>query len=336
MNDDENRLLRALGAVQAAGPRLEPTWDPRAGAGVVYRATGDALEDQLLRNDLETLASGDYLERMFLERLSLCPNCKSHALNVHESCLSCYSSNLKQLKVILHFRCGFVGPVSAFSEEPQGRRCPKCRKLLQDLGTDHDSPGDYFVCLTCNATFQVAEVGARCLSCGARFAGPEMKNIGVRDIFAYRLTAVGEEALKAGRLLEARGEALVEPDGLTYRRHMLLEFVEDERRRRLGLGTRFGLIVLGAGTNGTSAGLDTDVVLAVRKALSDTDKLGRLDEHHLVAVLPGASTGRTKATMQQILELAAPRPLRAEIAELPDGGSVAEHLEAAAVRIDAT
>ena len=323
--------------MQAAGVLLEPAWDPRASAGVVYRGTGSALDDQLLRNDLETLAGQDYLERVFVERLSLCPNCGSHALNVHESCLTCFSSHLKQTKAILHFRCGFVGPVSAFAEEAKGRRCPKCRKLLQDLGTDHDSPGDYFICQACNAMFQVAEVGARCLSCGARFSGPDMRNIGQRDIFAYRLTGLGTEALGAGRLAPAPGQSLPAMDGWLYRRGVLIEQVEDERRRQLGLGTRFGLILLAAAGGDRRAEIDAPVAAAVQRALADTDKLGRLDAYHLVAVLPGASSGRIKATRQRILELTAQGPapaLRAETVELPDGGSAADHLDQIALQLD--
>jgi hypothetical protein len=200
-------LLGALRAVRAAGSTLEPTWDPRAREGVVYRGTGSPLEDESLRSDLDDLAADGYVEPLFVDRLSVCPTCNSHAINVREICLSCFSPNLREVKALFHFRCGFVGAVEAFTEEPRGRRCPKCRKLLQDLGTDHDSPGDYFACRACNAEFQVAEIGARCISCGARFAGVEMQRVAQRDVFAYRLTVRGAAALDEGRLLEEPREA---------------------------------------------------------------------------------------------------------------------------------
>lgn len=207
MNDRDARLLRSLRVVSAAGPMIEPAWDPAARDGVVYRGTGSPLDDLTLPADFEELARAGYLERVFLDRLSLCPNCESHALNVREVCLTCGSTNLKAVKTLLHFRCGYVGPVTAFAQEAQGRRCPKCRKLLQDLGTDHDSPGDYFHCQACNAEFQVPDVGARCLSCGSRFAGTDMQRVLQRDVFAYRLTALGSAALRDGRLLDDSRQA---------------------------------------------------------------------------------------------------------------------------------
>ncbi len=207
MNDLSTRLLRTLRAVLAAGSTLEPTWDPRAREGVVYRGTGSPLDDESLRSDLDDLAAGDYVEPIFVDRLSVCPTCNSHAINVREVCLSCFSSNLIQITALFHFRCGFVGAAETFTEEPRGRRCPKCRKLLQDLGTDHESPGDYFACRACNATFQVPEIGARCISCGARFAGLDMQRLRQRDVFAYRLTVRGVAALDAGRLVEEPREA---------------------------------------------------------------------------------------------------------------------------------
>ncbi len=316
---------------------LEPTWNPHAREGVIYRGTGSTLGDASLLGDLEELADEDYLERIFVDRLSLCPNCESHALNVHEVCLTCASANLVQVKTLLHFRCGFVGPVSAFAQETRGLRCPKCRKLLADPGTDHDSPGDYFTCRACNASFQVAEVGARCLACGARFAGVEMQRVTPRDIYAYRLTALGSAALAEGRLLEGPREALYDAGGSLYRRNVLIAHVEDERRRRIDAGTAFGLIVVGAGKNGSRAPIADDVAGHVRKVLSDTDKLGRLDDHHLVALLPGASKAQTKSALKRVLETRGTNgtaPFRADVVELPDAESVADRLDEVARRID--
>jgi hypothetical protein len=203
MNERSERLLEALRTVSKAGATLEPSWNPHAREGFAYHGNGSSLDDEQLREDLEELARDGYVEHVFVDRLSLCPHCESHALNVREVCLSCSSSRLKQVKVLFHFRCGYVGAVSSYAAEPQGRRCPKCAKLLQDLGADHDSPGDYFSCLACNAMFQVPEIGARCLCCGTRLTGIDMQRIGQRDVFAYRLLARGEAAVSAGRLLDA-------------------------------------------------------------------------------------------------------------------------------------
>jgi hypothetical protein len=201
MNDRRNRLLGTL-ALMPANAALDPAWEPLSRRGFVYRLTGSELDDLELFDDLETLAEEGYLERVFIERLSLCPNCESHALNVHESCLTCGSSNLRQFKAIFHFRCGFIGPTEAYKKEDAGLRCPKCNRILRDLGTDHDSPGDYFECLSCGSMLQVPEVGARCLSCGAGFLGSALQSVGRRDVYAYRITAVGGAALRESQLLD--------------------------------------------------------------------------------------------------------------------------------------
>lgn len=200
MSDRNGRLLRMLAAIPSDSA-LAPVWQSASPAGFLYLTGVQDMSEVDALEDLETLASGGYLERTFVERLSLCPHCTSHALNVHESCPQCESSNLSSFKALFHFRCGYVGPAGSFKLESSGFRCPKCNRILGDLGTDHDSPGEYFECRACSAKFQTPNVGARCLACGARFSGDE--ETGHRDVFVYRLTARGKTALKENRLLEA-------------------------------------------------------------------------------------------------------------------------------------
>lgn len=201
MNDRTVRLLRLLSAIPDESV-LPPVWQPASPSGFVYLTGSADLAGTALLEDLETLADQAYVERTFVERLSLCPHCSNHALNVHESCPTCDSSNLKAFKALFHFRCGYVGPTEAFKSEPAGLRCPKCNRILADLGTDHDSPGDYFQCQACSAMFQLPNVGARCLSCGAAFSGSAMERIGHRDVFSYRLTERGKVAVRDQRLLD--------------------------------------------------------------------------------------------------------------------------------------
>jgi hypothetical protein len=328
--DRSGRLLRTLSVVRGAGGTLEPAWDPIARDGVSYRGAGSALNDQSLAADLDELASASYLDRVFVDRLSLCPHCSSHALNVREVCLTCGSANLTHMKTILHFRCGYVGPLTAFKEEAAGRRCPKCGKIFDNLGTDHDSPGDFFICRSCNAEFQIPEVGARCVSCGAKFGGIDMAKVKMRDVYAYRLTALGTAALDDGRLREAPGELEVDESGLD-RRSVLIANVEEERRRRLAGGADFGLIVLGAGSNGTVREIGGPLAHVVRGALGAADRLGRLDRNHLVAILPGANAARTTSTVKRVLGVG---NIRAVAIDLYDSADVAERLDEAARHVD--
>lgn len=201
MNELTSRQLRVL-ALVPQDSRIEPVWESAARTGFVYRGAGSELRDVSLLDDLEELADGAFLERVFIERISLCPSCESPALNVHDSCASCTSSNLQPFKALFHFRCGYVGPATSFKPERDGLRCPKCNRMLRDLGTDFDSPGDYFQCRSCASMFQTPAVGARCLSCGGRFSGDTLQHVAHRDVYGYRLTPAGKSALGHERIVE--------------------------------------------------------------------------------------------------------------------------------------
>ena len=330
MNDRDTRLLGALKAVPPDGT-LEPSWEPQARSGFVYRGTGSDLLDDRLADDLEYLADRDYLERVFMERVSLCGNCGSHAVNVHEACMSCASSNLVQFKALLHFRCGYVGPVSAFREERQGLRCPKCNRILADVGTDHDSPGEYFRCKSCASMFQVPDIGARCLSCGSRFSGAAMQSIGHRDAFAYRLTNLGRAAVKENRLMEETPEESG-TEGVE-RRHVVLQEVEDARRSRIDGGEKFGVLVIRCGTNGTVLP-QSDVAAAIRRTVSQKFSLGRLDAQHLVMFVPNASASTVKSLSGQLGSLANNVPLKTRVVDIADSEPVNDALEFAARQLD--
>ncbi len=198
-DDAQERLLKALAFVPRDS-RLEPLWEPRARLGFVFRGAAAGFDEEQLAEDLATLAERGYLERIFVERLMTCPKCESHSVNVHEACVTCASANLSVIKSYFHFRCGFIGPEKAFSLEPDGMRCPKCRILLVDRGATFDSPGDFFECNACTAMFQQPQMAVRCLSCGGLYLGPALAELRHRDVYAYRLTIRGETALARGSL----------------------------------------------------------------------------------------------------------------------------------------
>jgi hypothetical protein len=191
--EDRPYLLEVLAAIPPDA-LLEPVWNYTSPQGFYYSG-GSEPDRERMKQALEELVAQGYAERVFFDRLSLCPNCESQALNVRETCPSCGSANLGQFVAKFHFRCGYVGPESAFGLEPGGLRCPKCRRLLKDLGTDHDSPGTFFECRACTAQFQTPQIGGRCLACACRFDQKAMQNVGHRDVFAYRITEKGRAAL---------------------------------------------------------------------------------------------------------------------------------------------
>ena len=333
MSERDERWLRALATVRDAGPLLEARWDPQSREGFVY-VRGDDLADEELRSSLEDLARFGYVERTFVDRLSLCPNCRSHAINVREICLSCKSSNLTSVETLHHYRCGFVGPSYAFALDDEGRRCPKCGRTLHDLGTDFDSPGTSFVCRVCDSKFQLPDVGALCLSCGQTLAGDEMRRIVYREAFSYRLSRLGAAALQSGRLLDRDGETRYENGAHVFRRSVVLAMLEDERKRSRRFGTPYSVIVIAVKSEAHEMALAPRLL----ELVGETDKLGRLDARHYLLLMPSVSSAQAKATLKQILNHPSQEVrdaiVRAAMVELGDASNTVERLAEATRWID--
>src|SRR5262249_32408184 len=106
----EERCLKLLRQIALAGGTVAPGADPNARHGYAYTLLNDDAE-----RDLIILARRNYLEARFFERVSLCPKCDSHHLNVREVCPGCRRAHLTNDGLLHHFRCGYVGIPSEFS-----------------------------------------------------------------------------------------------------------------------------------------------------------------------------------------------------------------------------
>src|SRR5262245_35613636 len=107
---EDERRLNLLRQIAVAGGKIAPDPEPPAEHGYAYIALGDDVE-----RDLSTLARRNYLEQRFFDRVSLCPKCDSHHLNVREICPGCGQAHLAQEGLLHHFRCGYVGLPSEFA-----------------------------------------------------------------------------------------------------------------------------------------------------------------------------------------------------------------------------
>jgi hypothetical protein len=157
----DERRLDLLRRIAAAGGTIRPNAEPEAQRGYEYLALGDADE-----KDLSYLAQRDYLDERFFDRVSLCPKCTSHHLNVREICPGCRRAHLANEGLLHHFRCGYVGILSEFTTGKDGSRaCPKCNHKLHHLGTEYDRLGKTFVCRECGVISENPPVEAVCLAC---------------------------------------------------------------------------------------------------------------------------------------------------------------------------
>ena len=246
---------------------------------------------------------------------------------MHECCTSCGGSHFVSFRALFHFRCGFVGPTTAFKEEPKGLRCPKCNRLLADIGTDHDSPGEFFRCRGCAAMFQVPQMGARCVSCAARFGGADMSLIEHRDVFAYRIASLGSAALREERLFETFDEVL-RADHMLEPRHRIVERLMHLRETQTSKPPPYALIAIGL--PGVDAGAGIAHVTGAVAAARDDVTLGRIDEQHLVAVVAGRAHPQAPALRDRFKA----GGMRAAIFELGESEEIEAALEIASRGLD--
>jgi hypothetical protein len=327
--DNSAKLMGLLALVQQAGGHLEPEVMADQARGHFHFPQLDPEQADQMKQDLEWLAETDYLDKVFFDRLTLCPSCSSHQVNVREICTSCKSSHLSSQPLLHHFRCGYVGTIDNFPRDGQGRQCPKCHGRLADLGTDHDMPGENFVCHACHSSFQMPETEGLCLSCGTRTPAAELLH---QDIYSYRLNSRGLAALNNGRLFDTEETLLMEGAGRPiYRRHVFLFLLEDEKVRALRYGSGFGLIMLRMPSD------DEDdmesLAFSMADSLRSSDKIGRYDERHLMVLLPETDSPSAAIWLKRFLARPESKDLRAVVVELNLGEDLPPQLKSGVERV---
>lgn len=278
--ETKDRHLSLLRMITEIGGRLCPKPDPRAPNG--HRL--DGLPEGAER-DLNYLVHRDYLEDRFFERVSLCPKCGSHHLNIRETCRGCGSANIRSERLLQHYRCGFAGPESAFEERDGARVCPKCDVALKHVGTDHDRIGRSSTCCACETSIHEPSATASCMSCGAITDAGALASV---DLSAYHLTGLGAAAIRRGTLFEDAGNPLLVPDLPVYRPHVFHKLVEHEAKRLPRSSGVFTLLAVGVGAGGITHGGDPAAiaaVLSVSTQLRDTDIIGLLDDETVTVLL---------------------------------------------------
>ena len=187
-----------LSLLRDAGGAATPQWAPRTERGYAY-VVGNATVDE---HALQNLAQNDFVRAIFFDRISRCPSCRSHLLNMREVCPTCKSAQVESAELLHHFRCGYVAPISELAPV-DGARCPKCGVLLRHRGRDYDSPGPSFTCGGCGRIFGLPEIGAVCLRCGKNINGTELAKVICEDLFAYEITQAGLDALDLAKAPDA-------------------------------------------------------------------------------------------------------------------------------------
>jgi hypothetical protein len=278
-----DRRMDLLRHVAKLGGTLTPHPNPDAKNGYEFSSLSADAERELIY-----LVRHGYLEERFFDRVSLCPKCASHHLNLREICPGCLSPQLCDETLLHHFRCGYVGRVSEFSATgiagEQSLACPKCQKPLSHLGTQYDQIGKAHYCLGCGLCFQDSPVEAVCLSCEARVRAENLVSI---DIFSYTLSSHGSEALQRGRLSEDSDIPLTLEGLRIYRPPVILELLEQEGRRIKHFNQSFcALLVRITHVGAMDLRKRTALFQNLRRCLRDVDSIGQLTASLYLVILP--------------------------------------------------
>ncbi|HLY56688.1 MAG TPA: hypothetical protein VKS60_14080 [Stellaceae bacterium] len=321
---DERRRLDLLSLVAEAGGTLLPHRSPEAKAGYDFGLPGSVAP-----SDLRYLAERDYLDERFFDRVSICPKCSSHFLNVREVCPSCRSAHYSEEPLLHHFRCGYVGRVSEFTAaDGSGKRiCPKCSTQLKYLGTDHDQLGRTFLCLECGTSFQDPPASAMCLSCGTETLASDLSTL---EISSYSLTSLGTAAIRRSSLFEQGNEALFLAGATIYRPTIMREILDYEARRCKRFKSLFSLLLLQFRTDPAHAASDdaeVDILRQLRARFRAADAIGQLATGLYAVCLPetGLKGAQVVRAFAATLGTAA-APIETSIAELSSPADLAQLL----------
>jgi hypothetical protein len=260
------------------------------------------------------LATRNYLEARFFERVSLCPKCSSHHLNVREICPGCRSSHLTAEGLLHHFRCGYVGLPSEFVFSEDGSYlCPKCKRKMYHLGTEYDRLGKAFVCRSCARISDNPPVEAVCLACGQTTLAGDLVST---EVYSYVLTSRGFAAARRGSLFDCddlsgsdSGGSVSIAGAPVYRRAVTLEFLEQELKRVKHFDRSFAVLLVECapaalhqpGKNSTAHWLGE-----MRKHLREIDYIGQMAEALFVAVLPRTRHHQAESLRQSVVSKLGP------------------------------
>jgi predicted RNA-binding Zn-ribbon protein involved in translation (DUF1610 family) len=146
------------------------------GEGFVYQAPNnmEGSQEKVISKDLlENLARLDILEKAFYDSVSVCPNCGSTTLTLHDRCPKCRSHNVQKTSLTEHIPCGHIDQRDKYIDN----RCPKCGESL--IEGQYRNMGRWYVCQECGERFENTESDIVCRSCTKSFTIKEAKQVDI-------------------------------------------------------------------------------------------------------------------------------------------------------------
>lgn len=160
LGDRDDDILLARLYVRGRG--IEPVYTSETRDVVAYRDSHVVTD---LHRTAQGLTASGALKRVFFDKVNCCHECGSARVMLREECRKCRSSDVEEVSVIHHFRCGYQAPERDFIDG-NGLRCPKCMFQLEAFSVDYDRPGSLMMCSSCGNETGDPAVGFHCLDCG--------------------------------------------------------------------------------------------------------------------------------------------------------------------------
>jgi diguanylate cyclase (GGDEF)-like protein len=296
---------------------------------------------------LNHLVKLGYLDRLFFDKIHLCPFCAHFAINFREACPQCRSADVDIVEMLHHFRCGAVAPETEFR---QGIRlcCPKCNRALRHIGVDYERPTSNYLCASCKHIFSEPQVSCLSLKCGQLF---EIEKVVTQTISTYRLTAKGTLAATQG-VIEEEGlsAAFIDTDFSIYTFSYFKERLAQEIPRASRYQRPLSIVLASPdhleafaerfGREATAAFLKA-IALIVKESLRDFDVPSLYGDTTLALLLPDTPLEGAYIAVdrirKKILELNPPEQelkvtLSAGLAALPSEHEDARQMIDAALR----
>jgi ssDNA-binding Zn-finger/Zn-ribbon topoisomerase 1 len=196
-------LLRILLQI-GDGAEIIPIYSP--GVGYVYKVTDKITnETSTLSLDLlENLTSLDILKKSFFDSVSVCPNCQSTIITLHNRCPKCKSHNVEKTNLTEHVPCGYIDQRDKYIND----RCPKCGQQLVE--GQYRNMGRWFVCGDCTERFENPESDLICRCCNKNFSYKEAQ---MMEVPKFSLNTVRKREIRQNvASLESIRDILAELD----------------------------------------------------------------------------------------------------------------------------
>ena len=181
-------LLRKL-LEDGDNEEIIPIYSPAG--GFEYKTTCSPQETEeecsLTRETLENLSQLGILKKTFYESVSICPNCQSTMLTLHNRCPKCKSHNVEKTSLTEHIPCGYIDQRNKYIND----RCPKCGELLVE--GQYKNMGRWYICQECGEKFENPEFDLKCQKCSKTFV---IKEAQVTDVPKFSLNLARKKEIR--------------------------------------------------------------------------------------------------------------------------------------------